>query len=46
VRPHAGTGDLAKKIPSARFELIEAGHFMPTQGPEPLVALLEDFLPK
>jgi len=30
----------------ARFELIEAGHFMPTQGPEPLIALLEDFLPK
>jgi 3-oxoadipate enol-lactonase len=46
VRPHAGTADLAKKIPGARFELIEAGHFMPTQAPEPLVALLEDFLPK
>jgi 3-oxoadipate enol-lactonase len=46
VRPHAGTADLAKKIPGARFELIEAGHFMPTQGPEALVALLEDFLPK
>jgi 3-oxoadipate enol-lactonase len=47
VRPHAGTAELAKKIPGARFELIEeAGHFMPTQGPEPLVALLQDFLPK
>jgi 3-oxoadipate enol-lactonase len=46
VRPHAGTADLAKKIPGARFELIEAGHFMPTQAPEPLVALLENFLPK
>jgi 3-oxoadipate enol-lactonase len=46
VRPHAGTAELAKKIPGARFELIEAGHFMPTQGPEPLVALLRDFLPK
>src|ERR1700722_18492187 len=46
VRPHAGSAELAKKIPGARFELIEAGHFMPTQGPEPLVALLEDFLPK
>lgn len=45
VRPHAGTAELAKKIPGARFELIEAGHFMPTQGPEPLLALLEDFLP-
>ncbi len=46
VRPHAGTAELAKKIPGARFELIEAGHFMPTQGPEPLVALLQDFLPR
>jgi 3-oxoadipate enol-lactonase len=46
VRPHAGTAELAKKIAGARFELIEAGHFMPTQGPEPLIALLEDFLPK
>jgi 3-oxoadipate enol-lactonase len=46
VRPHAGTAELAKKISGARFELIEAGHFMPTQGPEPLVALLQDFLPK
>ena len=45
VRPHAGTAELAKKIPGARFELIEAGHFMPTQGPEPLVALLDGFLP-
>jgi 3-oxoadipate enol-lactonase len=45
VRPHAGTAELAKKIPGARFELIDAGHFMPTQGPEPLLALLEDFLP-
>ena len=46
VRPHAGTAELAKKIPGARYELIEAGHFMPTQGPEPLLALLEGFLPK
>lgn len=44
VRPHAGTAELAKRIPGARFALIEAGHFLPTQGPEPLVALLEDFL--
>jgi 3-oxoadipate enol-lactonase len=44
VRPPAGTAELAKRIPGARFELIEAGHFMPTQGPVPLVALLEDFL--
>ena len=47
VRPHAGMAELAKKIPGARFELIEdAGHFMPTQAPQALAALLEDFLPK
>ena len=46
VRPHTGSADLAKKIPGARFELIEAGHFLPTQGPQPLAALLEDFLPQ
>ena len=46
VRPHAGSAELAKKIPGARFELIEAGHFMPTQGPQALLAVLEDFLPK
>jgi 3-oxoadipate enol-lactonase len=46
VRPHAGSADLAKKIPGARFELIEAGHFMPTQGPAALLAVLQDFLPK
>jgi 3-oxoadipate enol-lactonase len=46
VRPHAGSAELAKKIPGARFELIEAGHFMPTQGPQPLLLALEDFLPK
>lgn len=47
VRPHAGTAELAKKIPGARFELIEdAGHFMPTQSPQALAALLEDFLPQ
>jgi 3-oxoadipate enol-lactonase len=46
VRPHAGSAELAKKIPGARFELIEAGHFMPTQGPAALLAVLEDFLPK
>ncbi|MGB6504472.1 MAG: alpha/beta fold hydrolase [Xanthobacteraceae bacterium] len=46
VRPHAGTAELAKKIPGARFELIEdAGHFMPTQAPQALAALLENFLP-
>ena len=47
VRPHAGTAELAKKIPGARFELLDkAGHFMPTQAPDELAALLEDFLPQ
>jgi 3-oxoadipate enol-lactonase len=46
VRPPAGSAELAKKIPGARFELVEAGHFLPTQGPAPLLALLEDFLPQ
>lgn len=46
VRPHAGSAEIAKKIPNARFELIEAGHFMPTQGPAALLAVLDDFLPK
>jgi pimeloyl-ACP methyl ester carboxylesterase len=47
VRPHAGTEELAKKIPGARFELIEeAGHFLPTTGPKTLLKLLKDFLPK
>jgi 3-oxoadipate enol-lactonase len=45
VRPPAGTEELAKKIPGARFELIEeAGHFMPTTAPKQLLKLLVDFL--
>jgi hypothetical protein len=31
-------------IPGARFEQIDAGHFMPTTSPKALLALLEDFL--
>jgi 3-oxoadipate enol-lactonase len=47
VRPPAGTEELAKKIPGARFELIEeAGHFLPSTGPKTLLRLLKDFLPK
>jgi len=47
VRPHAGTEELSKKIPGARFELTEeAGHFLPTTGPKTLLKLLKDFLPK
>jgi 3-oxoadipate enol-lactonase len=44
VRPPAGTEEMARKIPGARFELIEAGHFMPTTGPAALLKLLNDFL--
>jgi 3-oxoadipate enol-lactonase len=47
VRPPAGTEELAKKIPGARFELIEeAGHFLPTTGPKTLLRLLKDFFGK
>ncbi len=44
VRPHAASEEIARKIPGARFELIDAGHFMPTTAPGPLLALLRDFL--
>jgi 3-oxoadipate enol-lactonase len=47
VRPHAGSAELAKKIAGARFELVdEGGHFLPTQAPGALTALLEVFLPR
>ncbi len=47
VRPPTGTEELSKKIPGAKFALIEeAGHFLPTTGPKTLVKLLKDFLPK
>ena len=43
VRPHAGSAELAKKISGARFELIDdGGHFLPTQAPRALTALLEE----
>ena len=44
VRPAAGSEQMAKEIPGARFELIDAVHMMPAQAPGPLTALLEDFL--
>jgi 3-oxoadipate enol-lactonase len=46
IRPLAGSQEIAGKIPNARFEAIDAGHFMPTTGPAPLLALLKDFLGK
>ena len=47
VRPWAGSEEIAKKIPGARFEVVEeAGHFLPTTGGKTLLKLLRDFLPK
>jgi 3-oxoadipate enol-lactonase len=46
IRPLAGSQEIAGKIPNARFEAIDAGHFMPTTGPAALLALLKDFLGK
>jgi pimeloyl-ACP methyl ester carboxylesterase len=43
IRAVSVTEGIAKKIPGARFETIDAGHFMPTTSPKPLLALLQDF---
>ncbi len=43
IRQVAVTEAIAKKIPGARFETIDAGHFMPTTSPRALLALLQDF---
>lgn len=43
IRAVAVTEGIAKQIPSARFETIDAGHFMPTTSPAALLALLKDF---
>jgi len=45
VRPPTASEEIAGKISGARFELIDAGHFMPTTGPAALLGLLKDFLP-
>jgi 3-oxoadipate enol-lactonase len=45
VRPVAGSQAIAGQIPGARFEAIDAGHFMPATNPKALLALLLDFLP-
>lgn len=45
VRPVAGSQAIAEQIPGARFEAIDAGHFMPATNPRGLLALLLDFLP-
>ena len=43
IRAVSVTEGIAKKIPGARFEIIDAGHFMPTTSPAALLALLQDF---
>jgi pimeloyl-ACP methyl ester carboxylesterase len=43
VRTAAVTENIAKLIPGARFETIDAGHFMPTTSPQALLRLLRDF---
>ena len=43
IRAVSVTESIAKQIPGARFETIDAGHFMPTTSPAALTALLKDF---
>ena len=43
IRAVSVTEGIAKQIPNARFEIIDAGHFMPTTSPGALLALLQDF---
>jgi len=43
VRPAAGSEQMAREIPGARFETIDAVHMMPAQAPQALLPLLTDF---
>jgi 3-oxoadipate enol-lactonase len=43
IRAVAVTEGIAKEMHGARFETIDAGHFMPTTSPKALLALLQDF---
>jgi 3-oxoadipate enol-lactonase len=43
IRAVPVTEGIARQIPDARFEIIDAGHFMPTTSPGALLALLKDF---
>lgn len=45
IRAVSVTEGIAAKIQGARFEIIDAGHFMPTTSPQALLSLLLDFLP-
>jgi 3-oxoadipate enol-lactonase len=46
IRAVSVTEGIAGKIAGARFEMIDAGHFMPTTSPEALLSLMLDFLPR
>lgn len=46
IRAVSVTEGIAKQIPGARFETIDAGHFMPTTSPGALLNLLDDFWKK
>jgi pimeloyl-ACP methyl ester carboxylesterase len=46
IRAVSVTEGIAGKIAGARFEIIDAGHFMPTTSPGALLSLLLDFLPR
>jgi len=43
IRAVPVTEGIAKQVEGARFEIIDAGHFMPTTSPGALSALLQDF---
>ena len=43
IRAVSVTEAIAKQIPGAQFEIIDAGHFMPTTSPKTLTQLLHDF---
>ena len=44
LRPPAHVREIASRIPGARFEIIESGHYIPVQTPEIAVAMLSEFL--
>jgi len=44
VRLPSVTEGIARTIPGARYEVIEAGHFMPRTAPGALLTLIRDFL--
>jgi 3-oxoadipate enol-lactonase len=43
-RPPASSEGVARRIPGARFRVLEAGHHMPVQTPDLVYEALDDFL--